>query len=210
MGIDKRVSFPPVVPMRKGVLELENLSGNVNKKIIICQNDGSLSLFLSSYLEDGLQGDEGDPLRSAMFVFNETESQSKTKVSISNDDILCNLTEGFLDYELCDPKINRNLANEINEVCSRKRTSDKLKIRLNKYLRPGICDQLSPSLAHLEILSTIPTHNRNQDVKLQKLQKFLLKSAYPIVKILGSILTSSQNNQEMLQQTAKAITKKLN
>ena len=128
IGIDKSASLPPVAPMRKGVLGLENLPGNVNKKIIISQNDDSLSLFPSSCLEDGLQGDEGDPLRSAMFVFNETESQPETKVSISNDDTLCNLTEGFLDYELCDPKINRNLDNEINGVCSRKRTSDKLKI----------------------------------------------------------------------------------
>ena len=172
------------------------MPGNANKKIIISHNDDSLSHFLSSYLEDGLQGDEGDPLRSAMamFLFNETESQLETKVSISNDDILCYLTEGFLNDELCDPKITLNLANKINKVCSRKRTSDKLKIRLNKYLRPEICNQLSPSLVNLEILSDIPTHNRSQDVKLQRLQKFLLKSVYPIVKILGSILTSSQNN----------------
>ena len=85
IGIDKSASLPPVAPMRKGVLGLENLPGNVNKKIIISQNDDSLSLFPSSCLEDGLQGDEGDPLRSAMFVFNETESQPETKVSISNE-----------------------------------------------------------------------------------------------------------------------------
>ena len=136
---------------------LENFPDNVNKKIIISQNDDSLSLFLSSYLDDGLQGDEGDPLRSAMFVFNETESQPETKVSISNDDILSHLTEGFLNDKLCDPKINRNLANEINEAYSRKQTSDKLKIRLNKYLRPDICDQLSLSLVNPEIVSNIPT-----------------------------------------------------
>lgn len=185
------------------------MPGNANKKII-SHNDDSLSHFLSSYLKDGLQGDESDPLRSAMFVFNETEWQPETKVSISNDDILCYLTEGFLNNELCDPKINLNLANKIKKVCSRKRTSDKLKIKRNKYLRPDICNQLSPSFVNLETLSNIPTHNRSQDVKLQRLRKFLLKSVCPIVKILGSILTSSQNNQELLQQTAKAITKKPN
>ena len=46
----------------------------------------------------------------------------------------------------------------------------------------------------MEIFSNIPTHNRSQDVKLQKMQKFLLKSAYPIVKILDSILASSSNS----------------
>ena len=90
------------------------MPGNANKKII-SHNDDSLSHFLSSYLKDGLQGDESDPLRSAMFVFNETEWQPETKVSISNDDILCYLTEGFLNNELCDPKINLNLANKIKK-----------------------------------------------------------------------------------------------
>ena len=87
----------------------------------------------------------------------------------------------------------------------------------------------------MEIFSNIPAHTRSQDVKLQKMQKFLLKSAYPIVKILDSILTSnssnnkpdhmlinkikelasdalavlSQSNQELLQQRRDGITKNL-
>ena len=37
---------------------------------------------------------------------------------------------------------------------------------------------------------------RSQDVKLQKMQKFLLKSAYPIVEILDNILTSNSSNNK--------------
>ena len=85
----------------------------------------------------------------------------------------------------------------------------------------------------MEIFSNIPAHARSQDVKLQKMQKFLLKSAYPIAKTLDSILTSnssnnnsdhmlinkikelasdalavlSQSNQELLQQRRDGITK---
>ena len=83
----------------------------------------------------------------------------------------------------------------------------------------------------MEIFSNIPAHTRRQDVKLENMQKFLLKSAYPIVKILDSILVSSssssnnkpyhmlmnkikelasdalavlsQSNQELLQQYSK-------
>ena len=87
----------------------------------------------------------------------------------------------------------------------------------------------------MEIFSNIPAHTRIQDVKLQKMQKFLLKSAYPIAKTLDSILTSnssnnnsdhilinkikelasdalavlSQSNQELLQQRGDGITKNL-
>ena len=86
----------------------------------------------------------------------------------------------------------------------------------------------------MEIFSNIAAHNRSQDVKLQKMQEFLLKRAYPIVKILVSILSSSsssnnkphhmlinkiqelasdalaalsQSNQELIQQRRDGITK---
>ena len=48
----------------------------------------------------------------------------------------------------------------------------------------------------MEIFSNIPAHTRNQDVKMQKMQKFLLKNAYPIVKILDSILPSNSSNNK--------------
>ena len=76
----------------------------------------------------------------------------------------------------------------------KKLTTEKLKIRLTKHLKPENCDQLFPTLVNMEIFSNIPTHNRSQNVKLQKMQKFLLKSAYPIVKKLDSILASSSSS----------------
>ena len=48
----------------------------------------------------------------------------------------------------------------------------------------------------MEIFSNIPAHTRSQDVKLQKMQKFLLKSAYPIVKIPDSTLPSSSSSNK--------------
>ena len=124
---------------------------------------------------------------------------------------------------------------QLTKSGGKKLTPEKLKIRLYKHLKPENCDQLSPTLVNMEIFSNIPAHTKSQDVKLQKMQKFLLKSAYPIVKILDSILTSnssnnrpdhmlvnkikelasdtlavlSQSNQELLQQRRDGITKTL-
>ena len=205
------------------------LPGNPNKKRIISQDDDSLSLFAPSEVEKELQQEEDNPLRKVMFVVNDTEPQSEGHT----DDILCELTEEFNNDEICDPKINTNLAKAINEVWGKKLTPEKLKIRLNKHLKPENCDQLSPTLVNMEIFSNISAHIRSQGVKLQKMQKFLLKSAYPIVKILDNILTNnssnnkpdhmlinkikelasdalavlSQSSQELLQQRPDAITK---
>ena len=132
-----------------------------------------LSLFAPSDVEDDLQQEEDDPLRMVMFLVNDTEAQSEGYI----DDILCELTEEFNNDKLCDPKINPNLAKAINEVWGKKLTPEKLKIRLNKHLKPENCDQLPPTLVNMEIFSNIPAHTRSQDVKLQKMQNFLLKSA---------------------------------
>ena len=46
----------------------------------------------------------------------------------------------------------------------------------------------------MEIFGNILAHTRCQDVKLQKMQKFFLKSAYFIVKILENIPASSSSS----------------
>ena len=163
------------------------LPSNPNKKRIISQNDDSLSLFAPSDVEEDLQ------LKKVMFVVSDTEPQSEGHTD-DVDDILCELTEEFNKEKLCDPKINPSLAKAINEVWGKKLTLKKLKIRLNKHLKPENSNQLSPTLVNMEIFSNIPAHGRSQDVKLQKMQKFLLKSAYPIVKILDSVLASSSSS----------------
>ena len=58
----------------------------------------------------------------------------------------------------CDHKINPNLAKAINEVWGKKLTPEKLRIRLNKHLKPENCDQLSPILVNMEIVCNIPAH----------------------------------------------------
>ena len=83
-------------------------------------------------MEDEPQEDEDDPLCRFMFL-NETESQPKTRASISNDDIQYQLTKEFKYDELSVPNFIPNLANAIDEVWNRKLTSDKLKIRLNMF-----------------------------------------------------------------------------
>ena len=55
---------------------------------------------------------------------------------------------------------------------------------------------MSPTLINMEIFSNILAHTTSQDVKLQKMQKLLLKSAYPIVKILDSIHASSSSSNK--------------
>ena len=95
-------------------------------------------------MEEELQQEQDDPLRKLIFVVNDTESQSEGHTS----DILCELTKEFNNDELCDPKINPNLAKVIKEVWGKKLTPDKLKIRLNKHLKPENCDQSSPNLVN--------------------------------------------------------------
>ena len=67
-------------------------------------------------------------------MVNHTAPQSEGHIN----DILCELTEEFNDDKLCDPKINLNLAKAINEVWGKKLTPEKLKIRLNKHLKPQL------------------------------------------------------------------------
>ena len=127
---------------------LAKLPGNPNKKGIISQDDDSPSLFAPSDVEEELKQD--NPLRKVLFVFIDTEPQSEGHT----DDILWKLTGEFSNIKLCDPKINPNLAKAINEVWGKKLTPEKLKIRLNKHLKPENFDQLTPTLVVQQYSST--------------------------------------------------------
>ena len=76
---------------------------------------------------------------------------------------------------------------------------------LNKHLKQEYCDKLSPTLVSMEIFSNIHAHNRSQDGKLQKLKKFLLNIAYPILERLHSILTNSANPDQTLMNNIRKI-----
>ena len=64
-------------------------------------------------------------------MVNDTELWSEGQI----ENILSKLTEEFNNDKLCDPKINSKLGKAINEVCGKKLTSEKLKVRLNKHLK---------------------------------------------------------------------------
>ena len=117
------------------------LPDNPNKNRIISQDDDSLSIFAPSDVEEELQQEKDDPLRKVMFVVNDTEPQSQSHT----DDNLCQLTEEFNNDVLGQPKINPNLAKAINKVWGKKLTPEKLKIRLNKHLKPKIVKIVSNS-----------------------------------------------------------------
>ena len=56
-----------------------------------------------------------------------------------------------------------------------------------------------------KIFCNILAHNKRQDVKLQKLHKFLLKTTYCIAKTLDSILTSSSKPDQTLMNNIKEL-----
>ena len=117
---DLETDTPSSDPNAKRRVGPAKIPGNTNKKRIISQDDDSLNIFASSDVEEDLQQEEDDALRKVMFVVNDTEPQSEGHSDV--DEILCELTEEFNNDELCDPKINLNLARAINEVWGKKLT----------------------------------------------------------------------------------------
>ena len=99
-------------PNGKRRVGLAKLPGNPNKKRVISQDDDSLIPFAPLDMEETLQQEEDDPLRKVIFVVSDREPQSEGHT----DDKLCEVTEEFKNDELCDLKINPNLAKAINEV----------------------------------------------------------------------------------------------
>ena len=123
---------PSSDPNGKGGQGLQSYQAIQKKKRIISQDDDSLSRSAPSDVEEDLQQEQQRRLSQRdFFVVNDTELWSEGQI----ENILSKLTEEFNNDKLCDPKINSKLGKAINEVCGKKLTSEKLKVRLNKHLK---------------------------------------------------------------------------
>ena len=77
----------------------------------------------------------------------------------------------------------------------------KIKGRLNKYLRPENCTGLLVPKVNPEIGPTIKSRIRSTDVKLQRLQNLMIRTALPVIKIANKLMTSKKIKKDEAKET---------
>ncbi len=89
-----------------------------------------------------------------------------------------------LAQEQSGPSVSDQLANVINTTLRSKLSEEKLKEKQNAYPRRKNCETLEIPRVNPEIWSQLESSTRFCDIRLQKVQRLLLKGLMPLIQLL--------------------------
>ena len=173
-----------------------------NKKLKSKSDDNEEDDYLSVDASTGydteisdVELDADNDLRKVLKAGNDSKEQNS-----SEEDAVDNLLNDFNYEDKCDPKIEDKLSEAINKVWQQKLSKEKVKERLEKHYRPENCSQLILNKVNPELFTSLSKGKRSTDIKFQKLQKYNINAAIPIVKQLD-LLKSIKPGEKISSKT---------
>lgn len=95
------------------------------------------------------------------------------------------------------PNICELLAKRINSACTTKPVESKMKELEEKYLTPENCGQLIVPKVNLELWFDFQKSVRVKDLALQEVQKYIVKSAQPLLLALDKVLKANKEKTQL-------------
>ena len=110
--------------------------------------------------------------------------------STENELILGQLEKDFDFAEHKGAEINPNLAAIVSKLLKEKTEEDKLTEIKKRYPAPKNCERLAETRVNLPIWNNLSEQARSADIKLQKVQKSLVKRATAVVSVVNNLITA--------------------
>ena len=120
---------------------------------------------------------------------NETQNDEAGQ-STENEAILGQLEKAFGLAEQTGVEINTNLAAIVSKLLKEKTEEDKLTEIKKRYPAPKNCEKLAETRVNLPIWNNLSEKARSADIKLQKVQKSLVKGATADVSVVNNLITA--------------------
>lgn len=98
--------------------------------------------------------------------------------------------------------IHGNLANIVQKLLKDKPEEDKLNEVKKRYLRPKNCEMLAETRVNLAIWNNLSERARTSDLKLQKVQKSLIKGSTAVVQVVNDLISKPDmpSNCQIIKQ----------
>ena len=93
-----------------------------------------------------------------------------------------------LNEEKCGPGVAENLAKVVDKLLRTRLAEEKLKEKQSLYSGPKNCEAMVPTQVNLKIWQQLQPHTRSQDIRMQKVQNYLLKGLMPLTQLTNTLL----------------------
>ena len=132
---------------------------------------------------------------------NREDESDDEEANAAVEEQLRKVEQEFTRNDETSDSVSPKLAAAINKMWVSQADEDKTNGRLNKYLRPENCINLSVPNVNPEIWPTIKSCIRSTVVKLQRLQNLMIKAALLVIKIANKLMTSKKIKKEESKET---------
>ena len=160
-------------------------------KLLKAQNDAkgneNSSVLSDSESDDSGGGSDIAPEEPAR---KKQKTDNSMVLSKDNSAILSQLEKEFNVSEQDGAEINENLAVIVQKLLKEKPEEDKLNEIKKRYLRPKNCKTLAETRVNLAIWNNLSERARTSDIKLQKVQKSLVKGATAVVQVVNDLINT--------------------
>ena len=170
------------VEMNKGFSSLGALLKVKND----AKGDDNASVLSDSESDDhdcGSDKDSEEPARKKQ------KTDDAVVLSKDNSDILNKLEKEFNVSEQDGAEIHGNLATIVQKLLKDKPEEDKVNEIKKRYLRPKNCEMMAETRVNLAIWNNLSERARTSDLKLQKVQKSLIKGSTAVVQVVNDLIS---------------------
>ena len=115
-----------------------------------------------------------------------TSTASKSSTSVT--DLLAELKKQVDCEEETGPGIQTQLAEIVTSMCQNGLTDKEQKEKMEALLRPENCEMLQPTRVNPMIWDKLSPGTRSADIKIQQVQKLLVKGVIPLVNMADAVL----------------------
>ena len=142
--------------------------------------------------ESELSDDEGSDKNEP-----DEPSAKRQKTADSNPAIIEKLTKDLALEDEKGPDINTQLAGLVHKLLREAKPNEtKLNELKKQYIPPSNCESLSETRVNSNIWNNLGETARSNDLKLQKVQKYLIKGMTAIVTVIDSLIKDEPNSSK--------------
>lgn len=125
---------------------------------------------------------------------NESSSQIDSAMPI---DTLTGLEQFYVPDERVATDIDGQLVNIVNNVLKKRLPDDKLKEKLQAYVRPGNCGGLTQTRVNPEIWEKLSAATKSRDLKAQRAQQAIVQVMVAVTHATNNLVASTRSDEPL-------------
>ncbi len=122
-------------------------------------------------------------------------------------DALAEIGNAYADIANLGTEVDGQLATIVNNILTSRMTDEKVKEKMEKFIRPVNCNKLEVSRVNVEIWDRLSVQARARDQRAQRVQKSVIQAMVAVTSAVSDLVRDAKTGETASAKMADTITK---